>query len=285
MLNTLVLPAVGTPVITTNYTAMGDYTKIGRSVPHRQMIRSPGHLYEMALPDVAGIVDAIQQLYAEHLALKRGDEMALSRRALEISNFNTWIESTCSPNAVRDKFRTLLTQAASEYEARSRGKQAILSSSPPTSGSYQVVTGYHIPIVDWDVPWTILGADGVKIMDAGALHQICWMHLLNQGEKPSSMVLVLPAKYEDGTAVPTHYPDGNIHSDLTIIVRTFMISSLQGILTRRKSFVESAIKNALMMGSVSAVPDSFETAIVERKKMSGLVGSFWTQFSEQHVEL
>jgi glycosyltransferase involved in cell wall biosynthesis len=112
-----VLASVGTPVITTNYTAMRDYTIIGRSVPHRQMIHSPGHLYEMALPDVARIADAIRQLHTEHLALKQRDESALTRRALEIQNFNVLVESICSPDSVRDKFQVLLIRTALEYKA------------------------------------------------------------------------------------------------------------------------------------------------------------------------
>ncbi|KAL7518406.1 hypothetical protein ACHAWX_003235, partial [Stephanocyclus meneghinianus] len=282
-MNVIECQAVGTPVITTNYTAMGDYTKFGRSVPHRQMIRSPGHLYEMALPDVAGIADAIQQLYVEHLALKRGNETALTHRAIEIKNFNTWIDSTCSPNAVGDKFRKLLNQATLEYQARNRGKQAMLSISPPTSGAYEMAMGYHTPIVDWDAPWTILAADGLKIIDPGALHKICWMHFLNQGGNTVPLVLILPAKYEDGTAVPTHNLGGDIHDHLTVIVRTFMVAGLQGTMTRRKSFVDYAIKNAQAMGSVFGIPDSFDIAIVEGKKDAVSVEAFFAQFSEGHV--
>ena len=70
------------------------------------------------------------------------------------------------------------------------------------------------------------------------------MQLLNQGRKTSAFVLVFPTKYEDGTPVPTHYPDGSIQDDLTVIVRTFLVAGLQLSMTRRKSFVASAIQNA-----------------------------------------
>jgi len=36
-MNVLECQAVGTPVITTEFLAMADFTKLGISVPHRQM--------------------------------------------------------------------------------------------------------------------------------------------------------------------------------------------------------------------------------------------------------
>jgi hypothetical protein len=246
------------------------------------MIRSPGNLYEMALPNVAGITDAIQQLYTEHLVLKHGDEAALARREEEINSFNSWLESTCSPKVVGDKFRSLIKQSYAEFKSRTKAMQGVFGFSPPTSGAYEVASGYHTPIVDWDAPWTILAADGLQVLNTEALHKICWMQLLNQGGDTPAFVLVLPTKYEDGTPVPTHYPDGSIHDDLTVIVRTFLIAGLQGIITRRKSFVASAIQNAQMMGAIGSIPENLAT--IERSNTEAYAGSFSSKSYGIHVE-
>ena len=84
-MNVLECQAVGTPVIKTNYTAMADFTKVGIAVPHRQMVRTPSAIYDLALPDVQGIADAIREMHGEHLAMKRGDQSAMIRRQVDMT--------------------------------------------------------------------------------------------------------------------------------------------------------------------------------------------------------
>lgn len=261
-MNVMECQAVGTPVITTNYTAMGDFTKIGRSVPHRQMIHHPGTLYSMALPDVMGIADALGEMYQEHLALKRGEKEALARRENEVSRFNKWIDDTCSPAVVGRKFKALLLRSFAEFEKRHVAKQKLLSAKPPTSAAYEIASGYHATIADWDAPWTLIAPDGLVIADPAQLNIRLWQVLLdNSNSIPSNMVLVLPAKYEDGTAVPIMDANNNIHEDLPFLVRTVMMTSFQGMVTRKKSFVGSVIQAA---GTPGGLPPNM--AIIEKKR-------------------
>jgi glycosyltransferase involved in cell wall biosynthesis len=246
-MNVIECQAVGTPVITTNYTAMGDFTKLGRSVPPRQTIRSPGELYRMALPDVIGIADALGEIYQEYLSIKQGDEMALSHREKEMKETNDWIDETFSPIKVGNAFKSLLRRTSDEFIKRSTAKQFYISSfSPPTYGGYRIASGYHSTIVDWDEPWTILAPEGLKIFRPQQLHSICWSAILNDAGGSNNNILVMPAVYEDGTPVPFMSPhgDGVPHDDLPILVKTYMLAALQTQASRKKSLVLLALQNS-----------------------------------------
>lgn len=275
-MNVMECQAVGTPVITTNYTAMGDFTKLGRSVPHQQMIRNPGSLYSMALPDVNGVVDALEEMYGEHLAMKQGDKAALSRREREVAETHQWIDETFAPAVVGDKFKSLLLRSYQEFSGRMTGMHSLLSGQPPSDGAYEIATGYHSTIVDWDTPWTLLAPDGFKVLDPLALHKVAWMILLEQGAAPSA-VLVLPTKYEDGTDVPFMDKDNNIHEDLPILVRTYMVTALQSRMSRRKSLAASAIQNTPMP---KRLPDGL--AMIERKESDKHGNSYFSQFQSSN---
>jgi len=258
-MNVMECQVVGTPVITTNYTAMGDFTKLGRSVPYRQTIRNPQFIYDMALPDVIGIADALGELYEEHLSMKRGDKDALALRESQVLRFNDWIDDTCSPEVVGAKFKALLRRATSEFQKRQRGKQIVFSGNPPSAGAYEIAAGYYPPIVDWDAPWTLFAPDGLKIVDPQLLHRIAWTMALQDGE---AMVMVIPARYEDGTNVPFRNSAGDgYHDDLPVLVRSFVVTAMQGQMSRRKSLVDSAFTNA---GEPKLVQEGL--AIIERSK-------------------
>jgi len=263
-MNVIECQAVGTPVITTNYTAMGDYTKLGRSVSYRQMIRTPAAIYDMALPDMIGIADALGEMYEEHLAMKKGDKAALLRRENEVAQFNEWIDTTCSPDVVGEKFKSLLLRTYVEFSDRMKGKQSLFSGQPPTAGAYKISSGYHATIADWDNPWTLLAPEGLKILNPQELNKVAWMQLLQQGGKTPSMVLVIPTKYEDGTDVPLMNSENDIHEDLPIMVRTFMVTAFQGRMSRLKSIAASAVQNTQMP---NRLPDGL--AIVDRKEDTG----------------
>mmetsp|Transcript_5574 Transcript_5574/g.13259 ORF Transcript_5574/g.13259 Transcript_5574/m.13259 type:complete len:689 (-) Transcript_5574:226-2292(-) len=264
-MNVMECQVVGTPVITTNYTAMGDFTKIGRSVPYRQTIHPPNTAYQMAMPDVIGIADALGELYEEHKAMKRGDEVALARREAQVLRFNDWIDETCSPQIVGDKFKALLLRTQQEFTKRFDGKHSLfLPGADYSFGAYETVTGYHAPIVHWDNPWTLLAPDGLEITQPQQLHQGAWNVYLNESPDRTPMVMVLPATYEDGTNVPFMNQQGEIHEDLPVLVSTFMMTAMQGTMSRRKSLVLKAIQN---WGEPMMLPQGM--AIIDRSKNSG----------------
>jgi len=265
-MNVMECQAVGTPVITTNYTAMGDFTKLGRSVLPRQMIRNPGAIYEMALPDVVGIADALTELYEEHVAMQRGDSTVLSRRNKELTESDEWIDLNFSPSKIGSSFRSLLLRTQEEYTNRIDAKRLIVSSlGPPTSGAYKIASGYHLTIVDWDTPWTLIAPDGLKIIDSKSVHRFCWSMLLQTDQNgPPTTAMVLPAVYEDGTPVPFSDEDGSIHGDITIIVRTYMVTALQGRASRKRSLLSMVIQNTAMP---KLLPEGL--AVIVRKKQEG----------------
>ena len=97
-------------------------------------------------------------------------------------------------------------------------------------------------------------------MDPQKLHRIAWMVLLQGSEIPA--VMIIPAKYEDGSDVPFKNMEGDgIHDDLPILVRSFIVTAFQGRMSRRKSLVHSAIQHS---GEPRIIPAGL--AIIERKK-------------------
>lgn len=276
-MNVIECQAAGTPVITTNYTAMADYTSFGRAVPHLQMIKTPGELYEMALPNVNEIADALGELYKEHLALKRGEKEALSGREAAIARTDDWMDETFSSQAVLDKFTGLFVRAQNEFSARQEAKQELMRGNPPKFGAYQIATGYHSTVVDWDAPWTLFAPDGLTITNEDGLNHFLWVtSLVKDDSKPSPLVMILPAVYDDGSPVPVVTPEYDIHVDQPVIMRTFMAAALQGQASRRSSLLRLAVQAS----QPQSLPDGL--AVVERKKKVEK-GDFWGQFSKTEL--
>ncbi|VEU39610.1 unnamed protein product [Pseudo-nitzschia multistriata] len=262
-MNVMECQIVGTPVVTTKYTAMEDYTKFGRSVPPLQTIRNPDQLYSMAMPDVEGIAEALGELYLEHKALAAGDEGYKRRREQEIASFNDWLETTCSPDAVADKFGELLPRAIDEFWARETARGLLLTGAVPTEGAYEVSSGYHATIADWDAPWTLMSPDGTVVTAPEELNKMAWMMLLADNSSSSpAMAIVVPPTYEDGTKADERlFMEGK----LPLLVRTYVLCSLQGASTRFSTLMAQAINVA--GNSVKRMPDG--VAMIDRNTKKG----------------
>ena len=126
-MNVLECQAVGTPVVTTKFMAMEDYTKLGISVPHRQMLfdASLGNL--MAMPDVPGLVDALSELHADFRAAlglddstgeaARAAAAALTANMAELAEATgQWIEEKFSAARVGRAFRDLIEELLEEFD-------------------------------------------------------------------------------------------------------------------------------------------------------------------------
>jgi len=230
-MNVLECQALETPVITTKHTAMADYTKLGRSVPSRQSIKTPKNGYEMAMPDVDGIVNALMELYEEHVAMMSGHNgvAARAKRESEVMASNQWIDSTFSSELVGSKFVSLLHRAEIEFQHRSKAKQKVLQDIP-TTGGYQLALGYHTPIADWDAPWTLIAPDGLEIKDPTALHRACWRMMMHQSE---TNVMALPVSSVQGQGMPP------------MMVKTYLVTGFQNVVSRRISLEGMAMQQAV----------------------------------------
>lgn len=226
-MNVVECQAAGTPVITTNYTAMGDYTKLGRSVKPLQMIKTTG-LYEMALPDVGGIADALMELYLEHNAAMETGQKTTNEEV------NQWLDTTFSTFAVGSTFFRVLAAAEAEYMERAVAKKAI-SYEPnkvlASSNGYALAQGYHTPVADWDAPWTLLAPEGLSVTNPRALDRLCWEMTFFH---PQSNLMVLPADDEKF--------DSGLNEDTAILVRTYVITGFQVQASRRASLVGLAMQ-------------------------------------------
>lgn len=249
-MNVLECQSVGTPVITTNYTAMADFTMLGTAVPHRQSIKYPNNPYRMAMPDVGGIADALRVAHDEHLSMVaegEGGDAARALRQKRVEETREWIDSTFSPAAVTDSFLGLLTSAIEEHDRRAIGTMRLLGGrGPPETGAYRIISGYHTDLADWDEPWTLIAPDGMEVLDPTNVHSLCWSMYMSGiqqsrvegGEEATNFIAVL-ASYDDGKQIW----EKEVH-EWPVIVRTHLIASLQMMVTRRKSLVALAYEMA-----------------------------------------
>ena len=246
-MNVVECQAAGTPVITTNYTAMGDFTKLGRTVDPLQMIKTTG-LYEMALPDVGGIADALMELYLEHNAALETGLKSINQEA------GQWIDETFSPSSVQSSFRRVLASAEAEYMERTTAKKAITDQHIiPSFGGYALAQGYHAPVADWDAPWTLLAADGLTVTDPKTLHRMCWEVTF---VRPQISLMALPTENLVG-----------INEYTPIIVPTYMLTALQGQASRRISLFALAMQQASEQRSLS-LPTGLATFHKQTDSMS-----------------
>ena len=117
-----------------------------------------------------------------------------------------WIDLNFSPIKLGSSFESLLRHTQEEYtNCRSAKRELMSLSSPPTNGLYEIASGYHLSVVDWDTPWTWIQPDGLEIIDSSSVHRICWSMLLMDHDGQKVTVLALPAVYDDGNNQLHHH--------------------------------------------------------------------------------
>jgi len=140
-MNVLECQALGTPVITNKFYSMDDFTKYGVAVPSHQQQWDPIIGRSMAMPDVDGIVEALEQAMAKNMPSQSKKNEAKS-----------WIDSEFSELKVMNQFRDLITQA---QEVQARRDQSASLTSPPvfaTRPLFTITSGEHPPIANWTIP-------------------------------------------------------------------------------------------------------------------------------------
>jgi len=135
-MNVLETQMLGTPVVTTSFMAMADYTKWGVAVPPRQLSFMISAL--VAQPDVPGLVDALSATYLGGI-----EDNSKSARA--------WIEQKFSPKAVTEAFVNLIETTEAKLPMHEE------------AGSWFTLVNDDVPrLLDWETPWTLLANKNVE---------------------------------------------------------------------------------------------------------------------------
>mmetsp|Transcript_807 Transcript_807/g.1044 ORF Transcript_807/g.1044 Transcript_807/m.1044 type:complete len:607 (-) Transcript_807:457-2277(-) len=243
-MNVLECQALGTPVITTNYTATGDYARFGIAVPHKQTIFYAGGSHDFALPDVAGIVDALTETFKELVTAKIDPEVAKAY-LLKVEDSRQWIDDYFNGKLVGDAFSGLLNVAQNEFLRRQKEMSNMLAAGSPRydmNPMFEVAEGEYTPTVEWDAPFTVLTLPGLKI-ETDLLQAFLWDLSVKQGS--DVVVVIARTVYKNGEDIPITDEGVSLNDHFPVIVRTYLVSGIQNTFSRRVSIAQVAIDHAM----------------------------------------
>jgi len=212
-MNVLECQALGTPVITTEYLAMGDYTKFGIAVPPRQLEFMFNGM--MAQPDVKGVTAALHTVAG-------GGAIGSAEEA------GRWIADTFSSELIGRKFDELLQRVGGKGKGDT-GRDGSVGSAVDLgtcqaegcreleSKLYTVVTGMYTQPQRIATPWVILADADVKLSSQELAKFV--EHF--QPDVDGALVALVPTAWADGVAVPLLH-EGTAHPDLVVMMRSHL---------------------------------------------------------------
>ena len=198
--------ALGTPVVTTEYTAMRDYTKFGISVPPSGLQPMGGAF--LASPDVRGTAAALG-------AIASGEAKLASRE-----DVFKWIDSEFSIESVYRRFHELLEDAKVAHKSRNKWKSTDTFESRPL---FTVVTDEHPRLATWDTPWTLYHNPKIKV-DYGAIQKF----MLRNPNVYHGLAMAQTVDHR-GVPIPMDPSDKvhNINPKYVVVLRTWMMRQIQ----------------------------------------------------------
>lgn len=241
-LNVLECQKLGTPVITTKFFAMADFTKYGISVPPRQHLFMQGGL--VAMPDVQGVVEALTTVYNHEQKKKRSQEptdidfddglgLVAKIRA------KVWLNEHFSTARVADQFGLMLENINGAPEKRKRrypdwrhGERCFVE-----------ITGDYPPPVNWVTPWTVSRHPDVEI-NGETVDNFLARQAESTEEYPDAVII--PTLNADGSEV-TLMLDETIHPNVTVAIRTHLYAEAQVSSSSRHALVAMIAQRAQLV--------------------------------------
>lgn len=198
--------ALGTPVITTNFTAMRDYTKYGIAVEPAAFESIQGSYW--AAPSVPGAARALT---------------AISTGAVELPPLESvfaWIDDVFALDTITEQFRQLLTEAK---VAHSRRKPWALEDTFAERPFFTVTTDEYPRLVDWSTPWTMYHHPDVEVN-----YQFIQYMMIQHTKDQYYGVVVAPTS-ANGRLLPMDVGDGvhNINPHYVVLMPTWIMKQLQ----------------------------------------------------------
>jgi len=243
-MNVIECQALGTPVVTLNHTATGDFTKLGRTVKVRQR-NFATNLLEFAQPDAEYLADALWELYLEHNALvyerkKPNAGVATIARTQDVRRTMDWVDTHFSIEAVGQGMYSLLNTAVRNLQRRKEYMKSLKSlENLPTF--YNVENGDFIQIRDREphVEWIILSPPGLQF-DHTAINAIAFDYYM---KRESTMMLLGSGngkEYDDMMMYKT-ITDGSEGCPIPLMVPFYFITALSKITASRCGLYNQAM--------------------------------------------
>lgn len=237
--------ALGTPVVTTKYTAMRDYTKLGYAIEPAAYQSIQGAFF--ALVDVDEAAEALAKI-------------ATGTGALEsLESTFAWIDSEFSLETVFSKFDSLLVEASKVHAKRHKWSDKDTFANRPL---FTVVNDAYPRLASWNTPWTMYHHPSVKVNYEMIQKQ---MIALTTGSNYYGLA-VAPTHGANGVLLPFDAKDSvhNINPKYVVLVPTWALRQVQ----ERNSYIWSAaysIMNSLRSQKyLLALPEG--SARVERQR-------------------
>ena len=262
-LNAVECQALGTPVVTTNYTAMKDYTKFGTSVHPDQY--SFFDNYDLATPPVQKIADALKYYYQQHLDLLQGKMEAVIQRKNDVDEAREWIDTEFSFQSVGQRMEQMIQKALDVYTKRRQYQKILSPNSPPnylTEPIYQIIQGEVIP-ADTNhqnaKPWILLLPDE-SILNLQLNYELLQNYAWSMTEPENSNVNVLCIPTLDNNVLIPIMENGGPNTKLPYLIRAHWFYKMSSMSHRRVSVIWQALMHTQ---EVKRLPDGL--AVVLRK--------------------
>eukprot|EP00946_MAST-07B_sp_MAST-7B-sp1_P002660 g2660.t1 len=263
-LNVVECQALGTPVITTDFMAMRDYTKYGIKLPPRQFEEMHGGM--VASPDVIGTANALRRVFDAHQHSKVAYEAGWGEGSVQEAH--RWIDDTFGAKSVGEKFVKVLKRdiLAARRQRKMRRKRRKQQSSRTTMGElpeplFTVMNDNFPRPLTWDTPWTLCCHANVRL-DTEQIEGLL-RNLLAQKGAQDLIAIMVPALYADGRRVPVRSPEGSfVHKDMPVLVRTYMYANAVGHSygAEKRHAVTSLVTSSAGPGGIGSLPDNMDLA-------------------------
>ena len=181
--------SLGTPVVTTKFNAMKDFTKNGISVEPAQWEHYGTLDGKWALPDVKGTAEALYQLA---IARATPDAKKKSQEGVD------WIKDEFSLRSVGNRWNDVLQVAADDH-AKAIPEMLSKMPAPPAFAErpiFHVTNDIHPRVVNWTEEWTLFHRPDVSV-DYEMVQKMLWTLSL----KETVVVAFLVCKDERGLPI------------------------------------------------------------------------------------
>jgi len=212
--------ALGTPVITTNYTAMRDYTKYGIAVEPAALERIQSAYF--AMPNVPKAAEALATIATNSAKLPAIDVVY------------EWIDDEFSLDVVCEKFRALLRDAQVAHSKVVPWSEEDSFAERPI---FTVTTDEYPRLADWQTPWMLYHHPSVQVD-----YERIQRYLIRETRKQFYAVALAPTS-RNGVVLPFDPKDGvhNINPMYVALLPTWMYRQLQ----ESHSYVWSAVYSGM----------------------------------------
>jgi len=199
--------ALGTPVVTTNYTAMRDYTRYGVAVEPAGLEPFQGGYF--ASPSVPGAARALAAVATRSVAYP------------PVEDIFSWIDSDFAIDKIVTDFEALLGEAR---EAQTTRRAWSARDNYHTRPAFTVVTDEIPRAAEWDTPWTMYHRPGTQVNYAATQGYL----LKATTSAPFGIVLIAPIR--NGKPVEVmDAGDGEhmLNTDVVILMPTWILRQFQ----------------------------------------------------------